>query len=174
MALSYQSFGNTPCAIIRGFYSDAADGTTRVARVGDVGTPLPAGWLPDAGNADNPIFFAKLKNAARRLTGAPNDAALSGADIPGIFFMMAAPQTAAQTALASSFPDGLLLDAPFFESISDLIASEGGVIAGRANLDDIIFETNPDGPTYADIRFLVPNNANQHNLVIKIFHSLTM
>ncbi len=174
MAISYQSFANTPCSIIRGMVSTGADGTSRILRVGAEGTPLPAGWVTDAGDADNPVFFEKLKAAARRLTGAANDAALSGAVIPGIYFFTQAPQDVAQAALAGSFADGLLLDAPFIESISDVFAVEAGAVAGRANLATVDFETNTDGPTYADFTFAVPNNANQHTLVIKLFHTLTM
>jgi hypothetical protein len=172
MAISYQSFANTPCSIIRAFISTGADGTERFLRVGMPGTPLNTGWVPGAGNADNPVFFQKLLAAAMRLTGVANASELSGVELSVDFFLVMTGNTIALEALQNNWPNGQLLELPLLEAVTPISRSESGV---QANLRNVIFETVSGGgaPTYADLEFAVPNTANQYSVVVKLFHTLT-
>ena len=175
MAKAYAGFNNTPCAIIRGIAGNSGDGAVYGLRVGAVGCAVPTGW--NAGTAENPVFFEKLKVAARRLTGASSDVGLSGVTIPAVFFLWQAGQAAWLSAVQGLFPNGALLLAPFFESISSALGPNALPTLTSFILTDVTFE-NAGGaaPTYADLRVTVSDDATQdtaQTITIKLFHSLT-
>ncbi len=175
MAISYAGFHNSPCCIIRTAVGASGDGQYRYLRLGATGCPLPSGWPAGEGTPVNNVFFSKLKAAARQLTGAANDAALSNLTVPMIFFQWQPGQAAWDAALVGTFPDGALLELPFFESISNTLG-DLDTISTSFLAQQITFENTGgvSAPTYADIRVQVDDAVNNTLLLtIKIFHSLT-
>jgi hypothetical protein len=182
MTITYAALNNTPCCITRSVGIETGD-TGAVVRVGVVGCPLPAVW--GIGTPENPVFFQKLKAAAKRLAGVLTDEELSGLVFPFSFFQMqpgipaVPPAPSWDEILHLSYPDGRLLEAPFFESVEQAGGPYDSNTAGHAavfRLSDIVFEDTggSSAPRYADM-LLDYDTAEPHSFlpVIKIFHSLT-
>ncbi len=173
MAFGYVAIANTPCAVIQNITALIGDGSSRAVRVGAVGCPTPTGWNADSAPPDNPVFFDKLKAAARRITGAASDAGLSGLTVPTILFLAQGPNAIWDLVrVASGFPNGALLSAPLIEQIglSDTAGNSASLVC-----TGVVFEDNGDeAPRYADFIFAVTAANNNLNFIIKLFHSLTM
>lgn len=179
MAISYVAFNNTPCSISRGVSASVGDLGASL-RVGAKGCPLPTNW--GIGTPENPVFFDKLKAAARRLTGSQTDAELSGLNIVFEFFQWQAgiaaipPAPSWDDILHLYYPDGRLLEAPLFESVTSMSGTYG-TFSSRFGVTLVTFENTGGAaaPRYADFALTYDTNeANIHiSAMIKLFHSLT-
>lgn len=176
MAIAYQTFADTPCAIIRAATGTQPDGEFRSLRVGMPGATPPAGQV---GTVGNKVFFEKLKAAAMRLTGAATESGLSNALLSNVFWLSAAPNAHFQAELESLFPNGQLLDFPFIEQAGAV--SSGSEPPFLPQFGAVQFEDTGGAspPTYADFLFTVyPNGADPADIdsniiIVKLFHSLT-
>lgn len=174
MANTYTGLANTPCSIIRSATNAAPADPAFQLRVGVKDCPLPTGWTVGSGIPDNPVFFDKLKQAARRLTGAKSDSELSGVVLDREFLEAQAENLLAKANLANNFPDGQLLEFPFVESFTFLFQ---GTIAQFLSFEGVTFEDTggASAPRFADFTVIMDNSVNPASIiaVLKIFHSLT-
>ncbi len=176
MAISYQTFADSPCAIVRAAVGTQPDGVTRQLRVGLPGAPGPTGQV---GTIDNKVFFEKIVEAAMRLTGAASKEALSNAVIANAFLLAVAPNVHFQTQLDIAFPGGLLLPRPLIEQANAVVSASDPPF--QPQWGAIQFE-NTGGltpPRYVDFLFIVypdgadPADTDSNILMVKLFHTVT-
>lgn len=184
MTIEYGGFSNTPCSIIRGAGSNDTQNDTafRALRVSNYGVPTPVNFFgPNhTGNFDNPVFFKKMLAAALQITGSGNNPALlSNLTIGNVFwFVQPDGPPSIVNAHHATYPNGSLLDFPFFESFAPFDFTSNDKTAHYIGSSSVTFEDTlgERAPRWADINVAIDIGTATDDsgiYMIKLFHSLT-